>query len=68
VKVSLSCDQGHRNVKARLSDDPCPEPPMPGLDSVWTIPTEDGVIIVPEKLLAWDAAKRAAAVRGDRDG
>ena len=63
MKVSLSGDQGHRNVKARLSDDPCPEPPMPE-PGPWTIPTEDGVIIVPEKLLAWVAAKRAAAVRG----
>lgn len=62
--VSPEGDRGHGNVKARLSDDPHPEPPEPPItepvDGVRMIPTEDGETIVPEKVAAWDAANRAA--------
>jgi hypothetical protein len=67
------CGNGQRrNIKARLSDDahpePQPEPSMPEpldgpVDAAWTIPTEDGVIVVPEKVAAWDAANTAAHPR-----
>jgi hypothetical protein len=69
--VSLDGDRGHGNVKARLADDPRPQPqpeptetpePEP-VDGVWTIPTEDGVTMVPEKLAAWAAGRRAAQAR-----
>jgi hypothetical protein len=65
--VSLEGDRGRGYVKARLTDDPRPEPPEPPIpepvDGAWTIPTEDGPTIVPEKVAAWDAANRAAQAR-----
>jgi hypothetical protein len=50
--VSFDGDAGHRPFKARLSGDP-PREPEPAMlepvDGRWTIPTEDGPILVSEK-------------------
>jgi hypothetical protein len=60
VRVSLNGDPEHgRAEEARLqpSDDPRPEPPMPEpVVGAWTI----GETIVPEKVAALEAARRAA--------
>jgi hypothetical protein len=68
VTVSLSGDPEYGKARvARRSDDPQPpmrEPVDEPVDGPWTIPGDDGPIVVAEKLAAYAANTAAHRKRG----